>query len=231
MRSIVELCEHFGIRSAVQNLPIRTILERHRRLNGRIWIVILQCKVLELKVEDGLDIGVNAHSRQLAWGARELLVDLLKVVEVEVGVACGVDKLTRLEATHLRHHHSEQSVGCDVERNTEEGVGTALVEHTREFAIRHIELKEGVARRQRHLLDIGNIPGRNNYTTRIGIFGNQIHRLLNLVDGLTIGTRPRTPLIAIDVVQVAEPVALNRREDALLCGIPCLAKKSLQLAS
>ena len=68
------------------------------------------------------------------------------------------------------------------------------------------------------MLDIGNIPRRDDDTTRIGTLGDEIHRLLNLVDSLAIWSRPRAPLIAIDVVQVAKLVALDGREDTLLCG-------------
>ena len=128
-----------------------------------------------------------------------------------------MNKLASLQATNLRHHHSEQGVGCDIERHTEEGVGTTLVEHTREFAIRHIELEERVTRRQSHLLDIRNIPRRNDNSTRVGALGNQIDRLLNLVDSLAIRAWPRAPLIAIYMVQIAELIPLNRRVDTLLC--------------
>ena len=133
-----------------------------------------------------------------------------------MSIARSVDKLAWLETAHLRHHHSEQCVGCDIERNTKESVGTTLVEHTRELAIGYIELEKGVARRQRHLLDIGNIPRRNDDATRIGTLADEVYSLLNLVDSLAIWTRPRTPLIAINMVQIAKFVAIDWREDALL---------------
>ena len=49
------------------------------------------------------------------------------MVQIDVGVSCGVDKLTRLQVANLGYHHGEKSVGCDVKRNPEESVRTALI--------------------------------------------------------------------------------------------------------
>ena len=128
-----------------------------------------------------------------------------------------MNELASLQTAYLSHHHCEQGVRCDIERHTEECVGTALIEHTRELAISHIELEQSVARRQSHLLDIGNIPRRNDNTTRVGVIFNQIYSLLNLVDNLAIWTWPRAPLIAVNVIQVAKLVTIDWRVDTLLC--------------
>ena len=43
---------------------------------------------------------------------------------------------------------------------------------------------------------------------------DQLDSLRNLVDGSSVGPGPRTPLVAVDVVQVAEAIAFDRRLDA-----------------
>ena len=86
------------------------------------WQVADDLEVLEVVVED------DAGSRRMTSrgsgqrGARELQVDLLEVVEVEVAVAAGPDELAEAEVALLRHHVREQRVRRDVERHAEEDV-------------------------------------------------------------------------------------------------------------
>ena len=47
-----------------------------------------------------------------------------------------------------------------------------------------------------------------------GLVRDHFDGLRDLVDGAPVGAGPRTPLVAVDVVQVAEAVALDRRLDA-----------------
>ena len=130
--------------------------------NGRfdvwVWVVISQFEVLILEVEDALHVGVDFHLRQMARLASQLQLRLLNVVEVEVGVASRIDKIAQLEVAHLCHHHRQQGIRSDVERHAKEGVGAALVELATQFAIRHIELEEDVARRQIHVADVRHVP-------------------------------------------------------------------------
>ena len=74
------------------------------------------------------DRGVQAHHRQRARGAAELLVRLLEVVQVEMGIAERVHELARLQPAHLSDHQRQQGIGRDVERHAEEDIGAALVE-------------------------------------------------------------------------------------------------------
>ena len=85
------------------------------------------------------------------------------MVQVDVGVAGGVDELTGLQATDLSDHHCQQCVGGDVERDSEEGVGAALVELAGEFSFGHIELEKTVARRQGHLVHLSGVPGGDEH--------------------------------------------------------------------
>ena len=68
-----------------------------------------------------------------------------------------------------------------------------------------------MARRQGHLLDLGNVPRRNEQAPRLGLRRIVSHDLRDLVDRTAVGTGPRTPLVAVDVVQIAVAVSLKRR--------------------
>ena len=56
----------------------------------------------------------------------------------------------------------EQGVAGDVERDAQEQVGRALVELAGEPSVGDVELEERVAGRQRHLGDLGGVPGRDD---------------------------------------------------------------------
>jgi thymidylate synthase len=71
-------------------------------------------------------------------------------------------QVTGLEPRHLRHHLRQQGVGRDVERHAEEDVGAALIELATEHSVSDEELKQAVARRQRHLIDVRRIPGADD---------------------------------------------------------------------
>ena len=179
-------------------------------------VVSLQCEVLILKVKYRLHIGVKTHRWQSAWCARKLLIHLLHMVQVEVSIAQRMDKLACLQATLLRNHHCQQGIRCYIERHAEEGVGTTLIELARELAIGNIELEQDVARWQCHILHIRYVPRRDNHTTRVGVILDCVNHLLNLVNSRTVWLTPAAPLIAIDVVEVALCITLNRRRGLLL---------------
>ena len=71
-------------------------LHAHGSSDVRPRVITIKLKVLIFEVEQVLDIGVQLHLGQRARCARELQVSLLKVVEVEVSVACGVYKIAGL---------------------------------------------------------------------------------------------------------------------------------------
>ena len=105
---------------------------------------------------------------------RELFARLLEMVQVKVRIAKSVDEVAGLEAGHLRHHQRQQRVGRDVERNAEEDVPGALVQLTGEPALGDIELEQAVAGRQRHLVDVRRVPGRDDEPARVrGSSGSQ----------------------------------------------------------
>ncbi len=118
-------------------------------------------------------------------------------------VAQAVHEIARLQARHLRDHHRQQRIGGDVERYAQENVRRALIELTGQSAARDIELEQAMARRQRHLVDIGRIPGRDDQPPRIRIALDHLDDVRNLVDLAAVRRWPGAPLRAIDRPEIA----------------------------
>ena len=168
-----------------------------------MWIVIHKLKVLVREGKQVRHLGIDAHLRQRSRLAGELLSGLVHVVQVQVNVPKRVDKLSRLQPDHLRHHHGQQGVGRDVERHTKEGVGAALVELAVQFALRHMKLKQTVARRQGHLVDETGVPSADHMTPAVRVVLELVQQLDDLVRVRPVGIGPRTPLVAIHRTQIA----------------------------
>ena len=139
-------------------------------------------------------------------GLRRLAVE---VVRVDVGVAEGVDEVAGGQAGDVGDQVGEQGVAGDVERDAEEEVGRPLVELAREPAVGHVELEERVARRQRHLGDVGRVPGRDDQPAADRRVGSALTawipsiRLRDLVDRPAVRGVPRPPLLAVDRAELA----------------------------
>src|SRR6185312_910604 len=67
----------------------------------------------------------------------------------------------------------------------------------------HIKLEQAMAGRERHLVDIRDIPGRNDEAARIGIGFYHVHQLADLVHMPAIRFWPRTPLVTVHRTKVA----------------------------
>ena len=165
-----------------------------------MWMGIVtdEFEVLVLEVEETLHVRIDLHCGQRTRLTGELEFGLFDMIQVEVGVASGVDEVASLIARHLCHHLEQQGVRGDIKRYSEEGICTALVELERETVTRHIELEDGVTGRQGHLIHLRHIPGRDNHTTGVGVVLQLIQHVLDLVDGTSLIVRPRTPLVSID---------------------------------
>ena len=148
----------------------------------RPGVVAFELEVVVLVVEDALHLGVEHHARQWTWLAAELLMHLVHMVEVDVRVAEGVDKLPWLQACDVSHHHAQQRVARDVERHAQEQVGAALIELQTQFAVGDIELEDGVAWRQLHRGDLSHIPRAHHDAARVGGVLYLVNHLANLVD-------------------------------------------------
>lgn len=188
-------CEDF---SKTCNAAIRLVSNGDGSFDCRIWIIPLQPKILISKLKNTLNLRIQHHSRKGTRGAGKLLSNLFKMIEVDVGVTGGVDELTGLKSADLRNHHSEKGIRGYIERNSEKNIGTALVELAGELPVRNVELKQSVARRQRHLLHFRNVPRRHNHPARIRVVLYRIYHLRQLVNRPSVGSRPTTPLMSVN---------------------------------
>ena len=83
------------------------------------------------------------------------------MVQIQMRIAQGVHELAHAEPARLGDHMREQRIACDIERHPEKHVTAALIELTGQPPLRDIELKQGMTRRQRHVIDLGRVPGRD----------------------------------------------------------------------
>src|SRR5665213_444587 len=142
---------------------------RDRSLDVRMRVVAFEREVFVAERENVLHLRIDLHHRQRPGWARQLQPGLLEMVGIKVSVAERVHEVARLEAGHLRHHHRQQCVGRDIEGHAEEHVRGTLIELARQFAAGDVKLKQAVARRQRHLVDVGRIPGADDQAPRIRV--------------------------------------------------------------
>ena len=178
-------------------------LDGNRGLDSRPRVVSFEGEVFVAESENILHVGLDPHGGQGAGRTGQLCLDLLQEVQVDVGVAERVDEFAGLEPYHLCHHHGEQGVGGDVEGYAEEQVGRPLVELAAELAVGHVELEQGMARRQSHVRDVGHVPCADDVAAAVGVVLQRIDQLADLVDVTAVGRGPAAPLVAVDVAQVA----------------------------
>ena len=125
------------------------------------------------------------------------------MVVVDVAVPARPDEFPWREVTLLRHHAGQKCVTRDVKGNAQKNVAASLIELAGEFAVSHIKLKETVTRRQRHFVDVCDIPGAHNDASAVGVVLNEIQGLRDLVDLLSVRSGPASPLHAVDGPEVA----------------------------
>ena len=126
--------------------------------------VVGEFEVFVCEIEDVCDFWVEFHCWERSAFTRELFVDLGEMVDVDVGVGEGVDEGAWAEVGDLGDHHGEQGVGGDVEGDSEEEIGGALVELAVEEVFAtigsalDIELEEAMAWGEGHILDLSGVP-------------------------------------------------------------------------
>ncbi len=80
-----------------------------------------------------------------------------------------------LQSCYLGHHHQKERIGGNVKGNTQEDIGTSLVELAGEFPIGHIELEQNVTGGKCHLVQFTHVPGTDNMPSGIGIIPDGIN--------------------------------------------------------
>src|SRR2546427_3111603 len=124
-----------------------------------------------------------------------------------MGITERMNEDAWLQRALLCHHHQQQRIAGDVEWYPKRQIGRALIDLQVETVINHIELHQEVAGRQRHLVEISNVPRADDKTPRMRIAFNSLNDLLELIN-VPLGVlsrafvqsilRPFTPLIAIN---------------------------------
>ena len=104
----------------------------------------------------------------------------------------------------------QQMAAHETEQNTVKAVAKQedAVESQDEKNVQ--ELEHRMAGGKSHILDLGNIPRRDDDAARRGVALDSLDNLCNLIYALAIALWPAAPLVAIDMVQVAKAVALDR---------------------
>ena len=125
------------------------------------------------------------------------------MVVVDVDVAAGPDEFAGFQPGLLGQHAGQQRVGGDVERHAQEHVRGPLVQLAGQLAVGDVELEERVAGRQRHVLELGHVPGRDDVPAGIRVGLQVFDELGDLVDVAAVGGGPAAPLDAVDRAEFA----------------------------
>ena len=99
------------------------------------------------------------------------------MVAVEVCISQGMDKISGLQSAYLGDHHGQKRIGGNVEGHSQEHVCAALVQLAGQFSVCHIELEQGVTRRQGHLVQLSGIPGAHQHAAGGGIVSDGLQHL------------------------------------------------------
>src|ERR1051325_4323005 len=166
-------------------------------------IVALEREIAEFEFEDRPHLGVQFHHRQRTRIAGQLLARLLEMIRVEMRVAEGVDEFAGTKIADLRDHHRQERIRGDVERNAEKDVRAALVHLAGQPPVGDVELEQRVARLQRHLVEIADVPRADDEPARVGLAPDLRDHVRDLIDVPPIRRRPRAPLIAVHRPELA----------------------------
>lgn len=171
-------------------------------------MIVFKLEIFKFKVPEGLVC--NDEGGALFWRAGQLSLEAFHMVQVDVRVAEGMNKVAGCKAAFFGHHHQKHRVTGDVERHPQRDVGAALVELHIDFLIsRHIELKEGMAEGGsgpfgvNQFLNVGHVPAAHNVPAGIRILFDLVQNVPDLVDLLAVMTGPADPLLAVNRSQIA----------------------------
>ena len=103
------------------------MLHSNRRFYCGMVLVIFEAKILVSEIKEVGYRRVKFHGGQWIGVSCQLQVSLLYMVLVQVYVTKGMYKIAYLQATNLGHHHGKQCIRGNVEWDTQEHIGAALV--------------------------------------------------------------------------------------------------------
>src|SRR5688500_18835236 len=131
-------------------------------------------------------------------------------------VAPGPHQLAGRVACLIRDHARQQGSAKQVERKAQRDVATALVQLAaqalRALGAADVELVSLVARRQRHAVELGDVPAFDDVAPPPGLRAQALDQLRDLVDARTLAegplarglvSRPIDPLLAVYRAEIA----------------------------
>ena len=166
-------------------------------------IVIKDGNIVVSEIEQRFHIRVQDEFRQRSRIPRKLQPRLFEMIEIEMRIAERMHEIACFQPAALRDHRRHQGVTCDVEGHAEKDIGRALVELARQLSVGDIELKQAVTRRERHLVEIADIPCGHDEPARIRIAADFVDDPLQLIVRAPVSALPRAPLLAIDGTEIA----------------------------
>ena len=102
----------------------------NRCFDVRVGLVADDFEVLKPIAEDVIRAALDLEAGKGHGRAGKLGLGLLEMIELQVAVATGPDKIPRLEIALLGHHVGEEGVGGDIERHTQKNIGASLIHLT-----------------------------------------------------------------------------------------------------
>ena len=135
------------------------------------------------------------------------------MILVKMQVAKGVNEIARPQIDHLRDHQGEERIRRDVEGHAQKKISATLIKLAAQLAILHVKLKEDVARRQRHPLNLRGVPRVHDQAPALRIFFDLRDDIVDLIDAHAILAAPIAPLRAVNAPEVAmfiRPLVPNR---------------------
>ena len=89
--------------------------------------VIDDFEILEAVIENVLRLPLDQQPGQRMGRSAQLLVCLVKVIQIQVAVTAGLDEIANLEPGLLCNHVGQQGIRGDVERHAEKNIRAALI--------------------------------------------------------------------------------------------------------
>ena len=91
-------------------LFLSKLLHRDNAFDVWVWVIIFESKVFVFEIKDAFHLGIDNHAWEFAWFARELFLNLLKVIVIDVSIAKSVNEVTHFKTSNLCYHHKQKCV-------------------------------------------------------------------------------------------------------------------------
>ena len=124
-------------------------LDRHLHFDSLVRLVSNYFEVRILKIINVLLLWIDLESGKGPRFPLQLLFQSIHMIQVDMGITNGVNKIASFSAGCLSHHVSQESIGGDIERHTQTHIGTALVHLTRDFVLDRVDLTRRAKERGR----------------------------------------------------------------------------------